>query len=202
MNKQVHRCRSQYLSHRSVSPPDLSVLLSLWGQPQIATYSSQLPHSLINFGYLPISCGWALISVSCKRMTRTALFLAVSYKWEPGPCKKHCSALIGCQDLEGIPWCLPQSDQQWFYLPTWHTASGLNGQVSVLFSLTEISRKRLLEVYCSFISVCVFVVHFCVHLFSSPQKNPWVIGYAINFLWNTVIGEKTFHSTLCTSVKN
>lgn len=98
-------------------------------------------------------------------MTRTALFLAVSYKWEPGPCKKHCSALIGCQDLEGIPWCLPQSDQQWFYLPTWHTASGLNGQVGVLFSLTEISRKRLLEVYCSFISVCVFVVHFCVHLF-------------------------------------
>lgn len=150
----------------------------------------------------PSPVGWALISVSCKRMTRTALFLAVSYKWEPGPCKKHCSALIGCQDLEGIPWCLPQSDQQWFYLPTWHTASGLNGQVSVLFSLTEISRKRLLEVYCSFISVCVFVVHFCVHLFSSTQKNSWVIGYAINFLWNTVIGEKTFHSTLCTSVKN
>lgn len=125
-------------------------------------------------------------------MTRTALFLTVSYKWEPGPCKKHCSALIGCQNLEGIPWCLPQSDQQWFYLPTWHTASGLNGQVSVLFSLTEISRKRLLEVYCSFISVCVFVVHFCVHLFSSTQRNPRVIGYAINFLWNTVIGEKNF----------
>lgn len=100
-------------------------------------------------------------------MTRTALFLAVSYKWEPGPCKKHCSALIGCQDLEGIPWCLPQSDQQWFYLPTWHTASGLNGQVSVLFSLTEISRKRLLEVYCRsqkcFCSLSTFVC-ICFHL--------------------------------------